>query len=76
MMRLLVFYCPRSLRLFTVQQGPVYAGRWAVIELYGRQYQNITGIMIVTPATSSSVFSVWRYHDHHDTNNDMIRDKS
>ena len=22
----------------------------AVIELYGRQYQNITGIMIVTPA--------------------------
>ena len=59
--------------LFTVHQGPVYAGHWAVIELYGRQYQNITGIMIVTPATGSSVFSVWRYHDHHDINNDMIR---
>lgn len=60
-MILLVFYCPRSLRLFTVHQGPVYAGHWAVIELYGRQYQNITGIMIVTP--EPSVFSLWRYHD-------------
>ena len=65
MMRLLVFYCPRSLRLFTVQQGPVYAGRWAVIELYGRQYQNITGIMLVTPATGSSQLRFERHLSVH-----------
>ena len=52
----------RSLRLFTVHQGPVYAGHWAVIELYGRQYQNITGIMIALVAPGAPL----RYNDRSD----------
>ena len=61
---MMIFYCPGSpLRLFTVHRGPVYAGHRAVIELYCRQYQNITGIMTI----------IWWYHDtmpRYNTNSD------
>ena len=64
--------------LFTVAQGPVYAGHQAVIELYGRQYQNIAGIMIVIAAP---VPPLCLYNGHSDTNTnndtaDQTGDKS
>ena len=68
MMILLVFYCPRSLRLFTVHQGPVYAGQccnwtlWPPISEYHRDHDRHTS------TRPSSVFSVWRYNDQSDTN--------
>ena len=50
MMILLVFYCPAHSGYLQFTRAPCMPGTGAVIELYGRQYQNITGIMIALVA--------------------------